>query len=162
MARNGRRAAHRADSAGSARRMASRGRNGDEQDNNHNNDNNNKFASNPRDNRLPAMTSKGKSLGPIISSVVNKGINALDTKAPGHVHDKLPFKYHCKAGRAYMWCSCGWSKTQPFCDGSHHDDRYKISNRPLRFECKETKDYWFCQCKQTKVRPFCDGSHNNV
>lgn len=60
-----------------------------------------------------------------------------------------------------MWCSCGWSRTQPFCDGTHKNEKLKISNRPLRFECQETKEYWFCQCKQTNTRPFCDGSHNS-
>lgn len=88
-----------------------------------------------------------------------ESINAIDTPQPGHVHAKRPFKYNCKANRVYMWCTCGWSRTQPFCDGTHANPRFKIKHKPLRFECNETKEYWFCQCKQTKNRPFCDGSH---
>lgn len=88
-----------------------------------------------------------------------KAINAIETPELGHIHNKKPFKYHCKAGRAYIWCSCGWSRTQPFCDGTHVNQKLKIDNRPVRFDCTETKDYWFCQCKQTMNRPFCDGSH---
>lgn len=71
-------------------------------------------------------------------------------------------RYACKAGKAYNWCSCGWSRTQPFCDGTHADPKLKIKSKPIRFECTESKDYWFCQCKQTKTPPFCDGSHENI
>lgn len=95
------------------------------------------------------------------STLAIKAINAFDTPKPGHIHNKRPFRYHCKAGRSYMWCTCGWSRTQPFCDGTHHQGKMRISHKPLRFDCTETKDYWFCQCKQTKDRPFCDGSHED-
>uniref|UniRef100_A0A6G1SPS0 CDGSH iron-sulfur domain-containing protein 3, mitochondrial n=1 Tax=Aceria tosichella TaxID=561515 RepID=A0A6G1SPS0_9ACAR len=105
-------------------------------------------------------SANSKTATPILKALTNKAIRALDSTNPGHVHCKLPFKYECKAGRAYMWCSCGWSRTQPFCDATHANIKFKIKNRPLRFECKETKEYWFCQCKHTKTRPFCDGSHN--
>lgn len=87
-------------------------------------------------------------------------VDALDTNKPGHIHAKRPFKYHCVAGKTYLWCTCGWSRTQPFCDTTHGNAQMKISNRPFRFVCTETKDYWFCQCKHTKNRPFCDGTHN--
>lgn len=106
-------------------------------------------------------STKGKSAIPAMKALLNRGINAMDTLKPGHVHAKLPFKYQCVAGRVYMWCSCGWSRTQPFCDGTHKNAKLMISNRPLRFECQESGEYWFCQCKQTKTRPFCDGSHNS-
>lgn len=94
-----------------------------------------------------------------LNSEFLKAINALDTPEPGNIYAKRPFKYECKEGRAYIWCSCGWSRTQPFCDGTHHNQKMKIENKPVRFECTESKTYWFCQCKQTKNRPFCDGSH---
>ena len=32
-------------------------------------------------------------------------------------------------GKTYYWCSCGLSKSQPFCDGSHKDDEQ--NRKPL-------------------------------
>ena len=32
-----------------------------------------------------------------------------------------PFGVEVEAGKAYFWCACGLSATQPFCDGSHKD-----------------------------------------
>lgn len=89
-----------------------------------------------------------------------RAVNATVTSEQGNIYNKKPFKYRCEAGRVYMWCSCGWSHTQPFCDGTHMNRKFKIQNKPIRFECVETKEYWFCQCKQTRDKPFCDGSHN--
>lgn len=107
------------------------------------------------------MAEKGfKTVKPLVQAVINKGINAINSNKPGHIYSNIPFKYTCKAGRVYMWCACGWSKNQPFCDGTHHDPRWRIKIKPIRFECNETRDYWFCQCKQTSTRPFCDGTHN--
>ena len=28
----------------------------------------------------------------------------------------FPIAYEVEAGKTYRWCSCGASKTQPFCD----------------------------------------------
>lgn len=94
-----------------------------------------------------------------LASTVGKHIWEINTPEDGHVHDKKPFKYLCKEGRAYNWCSCGWSRNQPFCDGTHKRTQLKIQNRPVRFDCTETKEYWFCNCKHTSTRPFCDGTH---
>jgi len=30
-----------------------------------------------------------------------------------------PVAVELKAGKSVWWCSCGRSKNQPFCDGSH-------------------------------------------
>ncbi|CAM4780414.1 unnamed protein product [Rotaria magnacalcarata] len=35
----------------------------------------------------------------------------------GRIYEKIPFKYRVEKGRAYLYCSCGWANTQPFCDG---------------------------------------------
>ncbi|RWS17381.1 CDGSH iron-sulfur domain-containing protein 3: mitochondrial-like protein, partial [Dinothrombium tinctorium] len=64
----------------------------------------------------------------------------------GNVYDKKPIKVLCREGKVYMWCACGWSKTQPFCDGTHKIPHYKITLKPVPFKCKETKEYWFCNC----------------
>ena len=31
----------------------------------------------------------------------------------------VPIPVEVEAGKDYWWCSCGLSKNQPFCDGSH-------------------------------------------
>lgn len=85
--------------------------------------------------------------------------NASRQKELGLIYDKKPFKITCVQGKRYVWCSCGWSKTQPFCDGSHKNIFLKVKLKPVFFTVTETKEYWLCNCKQTANRPFCDGSH---
>lgn len=60
--------------------------------------------------------------------------------------------------KKYWWCSCGESKNQPFCDGSHKTTPYT----PVVFEINEPKQVWLCGCKRTKNKPFCDGTHKNI
>ena len=59
-------------------------------------------------------------------------------------------------GNSYYWCTCGLSKKQPFCDGSHKGTTFK----PLLFKADQSKKVFFCTCKQTNDQPMCDGSHN--
>jgi mannose-6-phosphate isomerase-like protein (cupin superfamily)/CDGSH-type Zn-finger protein len=61
-------------------------------------------------------------------------------------------------GRRYLWCSCGLSKDQPFCDNSHVGTRFK----PILFKAHETDEELLCACKRTKSPPYCDGSHNSL
>ncbi|GAB6023084.1 hypothetical protein CHUAL_007175 [Chamberlinius hualienensis] len=79
----------------------------------------------------------------------------------GKIYDKKPFKVHCEKGKAYNWCACGLSKSQPFCDGSHNGPLMRSILRPVLFIAPEDKDYWFCNCKRTSHRPLCDGTHKN-
>jgi len=32
-----------------------------------------------------------------------------------------PFRVKLTKGKSYLYCTCGYSKTQPFCDGSHRE-----------------------------------------
>ena len=59
---------------------------------------------------------------------------------------------------AYFWCSCGKSKNQPFCDGSHQGSEFF----PTQFKIDTKKEVYLCQCKHSKNAPFCDGSHNSL
>ncbi len=68
------------------------------------------------------------------------------------------FYHEVKAGQRYLWCSCGRSATQPFCDGSHVGTEFK----PVLFDAKTDEDVIFCGCKHTGTGPFCDGAHNNL
>ena len=58
----------------------------------------------------------------------------------------------------HLWCQCGLSKNQPFCDGSHHGTKFK----PIAFEVKKRRKMKLCNCKLTKKGPFCDNSHLTV
>jgi len=67
-----------------------------------------------------------------------------------------PFVVEVEEGKTYMWCSCGRSKKQPFCDGSHSGTDFI----PEIYKAEETKKISFCGCKKTDAAPICDGSHN--
>ena len=68
------------------------------------------------------------------------------------------FYYEVKAGKRYLWCACGRSQSQPFCDGSHAGTEFL----PIAFTPKRDEDVIFCGCKQTGTGPFCDGAHSNL
>ena len=63
-----------------------------------------------------------------------------------------------KKDRRYMWCTCGKSAQQPFCDGSHKGTDFT----PRAFTALGDVDALLCACKHTQKGPFCDGSHNNL
>ena len=69
-----------------------------------------------------------------------------------------PAPVELTAGTESYYCTCGKSKGQPFCDGSHKGGAFA----PLPFTAEETGTAYLCQCKQTRTPPFCDGSHKRV
>lgn len=71
------------------------------------------------------------------------------------VADIKPAKVSLEKGQEYYFCTCGKSKNQPFCDGSHAGTSFK----PKAFTADETGDAYLCKCKHTANAPFCDGSH---
>ncbi|KAI1303617.1 CDGSH iron-sulfur domain-containing protein 3, mitochondrial [Halotydeus destructor] len=75
------------------------------------------------------------------------------------IYDKKPAMVNCKEGKIYMYCACGHSKNQPFCDGTHRIQHLRINIRPIPWTCKQSGEYWFCNCKKSSRRPFCDGTH---
>ena len=79
------------------------------------------------------------------------------------------FKVTLKKGETYYYCTCGRSKNQPFCDGSHNEEG--CTYKPLKFVFEGSDDnpdeeekVSLCGCKHNKTEkgPFCDGSHKNV
>ncbi len=58
----------------------------------------------------------------------------------------------------YWWCTCGLSKNQPLCDGSHKETDFE----PMKFSITEKDTYHLCGCKQSGNKPFCDGSHDKL
>jgi len=71
------------------------------------------------------------------------------------IADTKPIKVNLNQGDKYFFCTCGRSKSQPFCDGSHVGTDFK----PKAFTAEEAGDAYLCQCKQSKDSPFCDGTH---
>ena len=54
----------------------------------------------------------------------------------------------------YHWCSCGMSKSQPFCDSSHKGTVFN----PLKFSLEQpATSMYLCGCKLSSQAPFCDG-----
>ena len=70
------------------------------------------------------------------------------------IFQKFPIVQPAEAG-TYYWCSCGASKGQPFCDGSHKG----TGHTPFKVDITEKKTVAWCACAHTKTKPFCDGSH---
>ena len=68
---------------------------------------------------------------------------------------KAPAKVELEGGKDYLWCRCGRSANQPFCDGSHRGTGIK----PLPFTAEKTGAAVLCRCKASANAPFCDGSH---
>jgi len=69
-----------------------------------------------------------------------------------------PLSVRLEKGEKYLWCACGKSQNQPFCDGTHHGSKSK----PILFEVKRSGEFRICNCKISKTSPFCDDSHLEI
>jgi CDGSH-type Zn-finger protein len=69
-----------------------------------------------------------------------------------------PVEIELEAGKTYLWCQCGLSRNQPFCDDAHKGTSFK----PKVFTVLTSRKVWLCMCKQTKTVPYCDGSHRKL
>ena len=73
------------------------------------------------------------------------------------IADNKPVKVNLKKGQEFHFCTCGRSKGQPFCDGSH----VGTSFTPKAVVAEEDSEAYLCACKHTANAPFCDGTHKN-
>ncbi|PKL86715.1 MAG: cytochrome C551 [Ignavibacteriae bacterium HGW-Ignavibacteriae-1] len=67
---------------------------------------------------------------------------------------KHSYKIELEPGE-YLWCACGKSENQPFCDDSHN----ATDCQPVQFEITVKKIYSICGCKRSEKNAFCDGTH---
>jgi len=73
------------------------------------------------------------------------------------IAQKKPYVMEMKAGK-YAFCTCGESKKNPFCDGTHKGGEFK----PKIIVLEEDKKVAWCGCKRSSKGAFCDGSHNKL
>lgn len=71
---------------------------------------------------------------------------------------RKPYLVEVEKGKTYLWCACGLSRNQPFCDNSHKATEFK----PVKWVADESGEKLFCACKHTIEQPFCDGTHNRL
>ncbi len=71
------------------------------------------------------------------------------------IADNKPVKVNLAKGQEYHFCTCGRSRSQPFCDGSHAGTEFT----PRVIVSDEDQEAYLCACKHTGDAPFCDGTH---
>ena len=74
------------------------------------------------------------------------------------IAQKEPYEVDVEAGKTYLWCACGLSKKQPFCDASHKGSDIV----PVRFLADKSEAVYFCGCKRSGAKPICDDTHLNL
>jgi len=74
------------------------------------------------------------------------------------IADTQPVATQLEAGKKYLFCTCGRSADQPFCDNTHKGTPFK----PKPFSVEESQEAYLCMCKRTADAPFCDGSHTRL
>ncbi|MEL6286658.1 MAG: CDGSH iron-sulfur domain-containing protein [Pseudomonadota bacterium] len=81
-----------------------------------------------------------------------------EPSAEPEIGGREPIAVDVEQGKVYWWCTCGRSKNQPFCDGSHKPTAFV----PKGWEAPKTGKVFFCTCKRTTNEPFCNGAHTKL
>ncbi len=69
-----------------------------------------------------------------------------------------PYEVPVEEGREYAWCSCGLSRSQPWCDGSHRGTGFQ----PIKFVAPLSALFAMCGCKRSQNAPYCFGNCRGV
>ncbi|MCK9235665.1 MAG: CDGSH iron-sulfur domain-containing protein [Acholeplasmataceae bacterium] len=75
------------------------------------------------------------------------------------IAQKFPYKVELEGGKKYLFCTCGRSVNQPFCDLQSHKE---TPFRPKTFSVEKDGTYFLCGCKRSEKQPFCDGTHKKL
>ena len=67
---------------------------------------------------------------------------------------RAPYVVQVQEGRDYLWCSCGLSRNQPWCDGTHAGSGFE----PLAFTAPVSGEFYMCGCKRSENAPYCFGN----
>lgn len=65
-----------------------------------------------------------------------------------------PYAEQVDEGKDYLWCRCGLSRTQPWCDGSHQGTGIE----PIGFVAPISGVFFMCGCKESQNPPYCFGN----
>uniref|UniRef100_A0A803YF29 Iron-binding zinc finger CDGSH type domain-containing protein n=1 Tax=Meleagris gallopavo TaxID=9103 RepID=A0A803YF29_MELGA len=86
-------------------------------------------------------------------AAVRRGAAAVAARLRAALFPRIAFPYRVelKQGKKYAWCSCGHSRAQPFCDGTHRTSA--PDSVPLRFTAEADGKVWLCGCKRTRTPP---------
>lgn len=74
------------------------------------------------------------------------------------IAQKKPYSVELKTNKKYMFCNCGLSENQPYCDGSHKGTGIS----PIGFTVEKDGKYHLCGCKHSSNKPYCDGTHKTL
>lgn len=65
-----------------------------------------------------------------------------------------PYAVTVEQGKSYLWCHCGLSADQPWCDGSHAGTGIE----PISFTAPISAEFYMCGCKRSNNKPYCFGN----
>lgn len=73
------------------------------------------------------------------------------------VAGKRSLKLEMEAG-TYLYCTCGRTKNQPFCDKAHKGSGFK----PEIVVIREKRLVKWCMCRHSQKGYWCDNSHRQL